>query len=163
MRRRLEASISVVVAALQAWRAVDRIASETYLCPPCRYVRMPCRRASSAPFLPTLAPQPPSGEPWPHEIKWDGFRVIGRKDGNRVRLYSRPGRRTPIQRLEAGDRLECRPAHPHAEKLPRAIRSSGRGCSITPSVAVCILRGSLLNHRLNPDFGCKSSTAAPNC
>src|SRR5262249_10400670 len=28
---------------------------------------------------------------WWHEIKHDGFRVIARKDGNRVRLYSRPG------------------------------------------------------------------------
>ena len=26
-----------------------------------------------------------------HEIKHDGFRVIARKDGNRVTLYSRPG------------------------------------------------------------------------
>jgi bifunctional non-homologous end joining protein LigD len=26
-----------------------------------------------------------------HEIKHDGFRVIARKDGARVRLYSRPG------------------------------------------------------------------------
>jgi ATP-dependent DNA ligase len=26
-----------------------------------------------------------------HEIKHDGFRVIARKDGLRVRLYSRPG------------------------------------------------------------------------
>jgi hypothetical protein len=44
-----------------------------------------------APCLPTSAPQPPSGEPWLHEIKHDGFRVIARKDGSRVRLYSRPG------------------------------------------------------------------------
>jgi ATP-dependent DNA ligase len=44
-----------------------------------------------APCLPTNAPQPPSGEQWLHEIKHDGFRVIARKDGNRVRLYSRPG------------------------------------------------------------------------
>ena len=28
---------------------------------------------------------------WLHEIKHDGFRVIARKDGHRVRLYSRPG------------------------------------------------------------------------
>jgi bifunctional non-homologous end joining protein LigD len=28
---------------------------------------------------------------WLHEIKHDGFRVIARKDGNRVRRYSRPG------------------------------------------------------------------------
>jgi bifunctional non-homologous end joining protein LigD len=44
-----------------------------------------------APCLPTKAQQPPTGEPWLHEIKHDGFRVIARKDGNRVRLYSRPG------------------------------------------------------------------------
>src|SRR5205814_1485605 len=41
--------------------------------------------------LPTKAPQPPSGDTWLHEIKHDGFRVIARKDGERVRLYSRPG------------------------------------------------------------------------
>ena len=28
---------------------------------------------------------------WLHEIKHDGFRVITRKDGKRVKLYSRPG------------------------------------------------------------------------
>jgi ATP-dependent DNA ligase len=44
-----------------------------------------------APCLPTSAPQPPSGEDWVHEIKHDGFRVIARKNGDRVKLYSRPG------------------------------------------------------------------------
>jgi bifunctional non-homologous end joining protein LigD len=34
---------------------------------------------------------PPSGPLWLHEIKHDGFRIIARKDGHRVRLYSRPG------------------------------------------------------------------------
>jgi bifunctional non-homologous end joining protein LigD len=43
------------------------------------------------PCLPTSAPQPPSGELWLHEIKHDGFRVIARKNGQRVKLYSRPG------------------------------------------------------------------------
>src|SRR5262249_39311748 len=43
------------------------------------------------PCLPTKAPQPPSGSFWLHEIKHDGFRVVARKDGDRVRLYSRPG------------------------------------------------------------------------
>jgi bifunctional non-homologous end joining protein LigD len=43
------------------------------------------------PCLPTKAPRPPSGAMWLHEIKHDGFRVIARKDGERVRLYSRPG------------------------------------------------------------------------
>jgi ATP-dependent DNA ligase len=32
----------------------------------------------------------PSGSQWLHEIKHDGFRIIARKDGERVRLYSRP-------------------------------------------------------------------------
>ena len=44
-----------------------------------------------APCLPTKAPAPPSGAAWLHEIKHDGFRVVARKDGDRVRLYSRPG------------------------------------------------------------------------
>src|SRR6266403_1828502 len=43
------------------------------------------------PCLPTKAPQPPTGDAWLHEIKHDGFRVIARKDGARVKLYSRPG------------------------------------------------------------------------
>ena len=44
-----------------------------------------------APCLPTSAPQPPSGELWLHEIKHDGFRVIARKEGKQIKLYSRPG------------------------------------------------------------------------
>jgi bifunctional non-homologous end joining protein LigD len=44
-----------------------------------------------APCLPSKAPEPPSGALWLHEIKHDGFRVIARKNGKRVRLYSRPG------------------------------------------------------------------------
>ena len=52
------------------------------------------------PCLPTKAPHPPVGGLWLHEIKHDGFRVIARKDGERVKLYSRPGnaltRRFPL-------------------------------------------------------------------
>jgi bifunctional non-homologous end joining protein LigD len=44
-----------------------------------------------APCLPTKAHTLPSGGLWLHEIKHDGFRIIARKDGDRVRLYSRPG------------------------------------------------------------------------
>jgi bifunctional non-homologous end joining protein LigD len=43
------------------------------------------------PCLPIKAPKPPTGAAWLHEIKHNGFRVIARKDGPRVRLYSRPG------------------------------------------------------------------------
>ncbi len=53
-----------------------------------------------APCLPTKARTLPSGGLWLHEIKHDGFRVIARKEGPRVRLYSRPGndftRRFPL-------------------------------------------------------------------
>src|SRR5258708_328933 len=53
-----------------------------------------------APCLPTKVAKLPSGELWVHEIKHDGFRVIARKDGERVRLFSRPGndmtRRFPL-------------------------------------------------------------------
>jgi len=44
-----------------------------------------------APCLPTNAHTLPSGGLWLHEIKHDGFRIIARKNGARVRLYSRPG------------------------------------------------------------------------
>jgi bifunctional non-homologous end joining protein LigD len=52
---------------------------------------MPLPPGFVPPCLPTKAPQPPTGDTWIHEIKHDGFRVIARKDGERVRLYSRPG------------------------------------------------------------------------
>jgi bifunctional non-homologous end joining protein LigD len=52
------------------------------------------------PCLPTKTDRLPSGSQWLHEIKHDGFRIIARKDGDRVRLYSRPGndmtRRFPL-------------------------------------------------------------------
>jgi bifunctional non-homologous end joining protein LigD len=41
------------------------------------------------PCLPIKADALPSGGLWLHEIKHDGFRVVARKNGARVRLYSR--------------------------------------------------------------------------
>jgi bifunctional non-homologous end joining protein LigD len=53
-----------------------------------------------APCLPTKTDKLPSGGQWLHEIKHDGFRIMARKNGERVRLYSRPGndltRRFPL-------------------------------------------------------------------
>jgi ATP-dependent DNA ligase len=53
-----------------------------------------------APCLPTKIEKLPSGSQWLHEIKHDGFRIIARKTGAQVRLYSRPGndltRRFPL-------------------------------------------------------------------
>jgi ATP-dependent DNA ligase len=44
-----------------------------------------------APCLPTKTDTLPSDSHWLHEIKHDGFRIIARKKGAQVRLYSRPG------------------------------------------------------------------------
>jgi ATP-dependent DNA ligase len=41
------------------------------------------------PCQPALADRPPSGPGWLHEIKFDGYRVIARKDGEQIRLWAR--------------------------------------------------------------------------
>jgi bifunctional non-homologous end joining protein LigD len=41
------------------------------------------------PCQPALADRPPAGPGWLHEIKFDGYRVIARKDGGQVRLWAR--------------------------------------------------------------------------
>src|SRR5260221_3079464 len=41
------------------------------------------------PAQPVMASRPPSGPDWVHEIKHDGYRMIVRRDGPVVPLYSR--------------------------------------------------------------------------
>jgi bifunctional non-homologous end joining protein LigD len=41
------------------------------------------------PAQPVVALRPPSGADWVHEIKHDGYRLIVRRDGPTVRLYTR--------------------------------------------------------------------------
>ena len=43
------------------------------------------------PCLPRRALTPPSGRDWVHEIKHDGFRILARRQGDRVRLLTRNG------------------------------------------------------------------------
>jgi bifunctional non-homologous end joining protein LigD len=43
------------------------------------------------PCIPTLAAKPPSGPDWVHEIKHDGYRLMVRRDGDTVRLFTRRG------------------------------------------------------------------------
>jgi bifunctional non-homologous end joining protein LigD len=43
------------------------------------------------PCQPSPVDRPPSGPEWQHEIKWDGYRLIGRQQGGRVRLWARTG------------------------------------------------------------------------
>jgi len=96
------------------------------------------------PCLPTNAPQPPSGDLWLHEIKHDGFRVIARKNGQRVKLYSRPGNdltyRFPLI----------------VEGLAR-LRS--RSCIIDGEAVACGADGIALFERIR----CRGSTAACSC
>jgi bifunctional non-homologous end joining protein LigD len=43
------------------------------------------------PCIPTLAAEPPTGPDWVHEINHDGYRLIVRRDGKAVRLFTRRG------------------------------------------------------------------------
>src|SRR3954466_2802019 len=43
------------------------------------------------PCRPSKAPRPPSGPLWVHEIKHDGFRLMVRREGARVRCFTRGG------------------------------------------------------------------------
>jgi ATP-dependent DNA ligase len=52
------------------------------------------RRRSSgfiAPCLPSKVARPPSGPLWVHEFKHDGYRLMVRRDGTRVRCFTRNG------------------------------------------------------------------------
>ena len=47
---------------------------------------------SIEPCLPSFAKTPPTGPDWIYEIKHDGFRVLARRDGKKLRLISRKGK-----------------------------------------------------------------------
>jgi bifunctional non-homologous end joining protein LigD len=43
------------------------------------------------PCLPSKAVRPPSGPLWVHEIKHDGYQLMVRREGSRVRCFTRNG------------------------------------------------------------------------
>src|SRR5690606_41906653 len=55
--------------------------------------------------LATLVDRPPAGD-WRYEIKFDGYRILARKQGREVRLYTRNGHdwteRLPLQAKAIG-------------------------------------------------------------
>jgi bifunctional non-homologous end joining protein LigD len=77
---RLTGATPSEVAITVAWLYLDRMLMRTL---PAGFI---------APCLPSKTDKLPSGGQWLHEIKHDGFRVIARKKGSQVRLYSRPGK-----------------------------------------------------------------------
>jgi ATP-dependent DNA ligase len=56
-----------------------------------RRVRQDKARPRFEPCLPRSVKAPPSGDGWLHEIKHDGFRIIGYRDANGVCLMTRNG------------------------------------------------------------------------
>ena len=55
----------------------------------------PTRRAPPGfilPAQPVLAPKPPVGPDWLYAVKHDGFRIVARKQGDGLHLWSRNGR-----------------------------------------------------------------------
>ncbi len=56
-----------------------------------RRVRQDKVRPRFKPCLPRSVKAPPSGDGWLHEIKHDGFRIIGYRDANGVCLITRNG------------------------------------------------------------------------
>jgi bifunctional non-homologous end joining protein LigD len=61
------------------WRISPRRSRRT---PPAGFI-LPCQ--------PVLVGKPPAGSGWLHEVKHDGYRIIARKEGSRVILWTRHG------------------------------------------------------------------------
>jgi bifunctional non-homologous end joining protein LigD len=81
------------------WRAVALARSCSTAAANSRVKRVPYPRAMVLqrpsgfiePCLPSKAVRPPSGPLWVHEIKHDGYRLMVRRDGLRVRCFTRNG------------------------------------------------------------------------
>jgi bifunctional non-homologous end joining protein LigD len=52
---------------------------------------LPRRNGFVDPCIPSRAAKPPAGPDWVHEVKHDGYRLIVRRDGEAVRLFTRRG------------------------------------------------------------------------
>src|SRR3954452_18692490 len=69
-----------------------------------RPIRTRCKPAGFIrPCQPALTDRPPSGSGWLHEIKFDGYRVIARRDGEQIRLWARTGDGIQLSEAITGD------------------------------------------------------------
>jgi bifunctional non-homologous end joining protein LigD len=73
-------------------------------------VRSPMPK-SVPPMLATLATQPPSGDSWLYEVKWDGVRAVCFIDENQLRIFSRTQKR-------------CDQQYPELSVLPRQVKAA---------------------------------------
>jgi hypothetical protein len=89
----------------------------------------PLPSGSIVPAQPVKASEPPVGTDWVHEIKHDGYRMIIRRDGPSVRLYSRNA-------LDWTTRLSAIATAAHRSK-PRVSRSTARRLYRGPMVCRC--------------------------
>jgi len=48
----------------------------------------------------------PTGPDWTHELKWDGYRIVTRREGGRVCLWSRTGRNWSDDFLRIADAID---------------------------------------------------------
>jgi bifunctional non-homologous end joining protein LigD len=61
------------------------------------------------PAQPILADRPPTGPGWAFEIKHDGFRIVSRKDGDGLRLWSRNARNWSVEFRAIAEALKALP------------------------------------------------------
>ncbi|MCM2505133.1 DNA ligase D [Aureimonas altamirensis] len=80
--------------------------------------RKPSARKRKEPALPafrpvqlaTLSKAPPKGDAWLHEVKYDGYRILIARGGNKVRLYTRNGKDWTDRFGALGPHIEALPA-----------------------------------------------------
>src|SRR5215218_906628 len=91
---------------------------------PARWTR-PTRRAPPGfilPAQPVLALKPPVGPGWLFGVKHDGFRIVARKEGDGVHLWSRNGRDWSVEFsgiTAALKKLEAQELRPRGVRLRR--------------------------------------------
>jgi bifunctional non-homologous end joining protein LigD len=105
-----------------------------------RQAEMP---AGIEPMLATLVEQPPRGEQWLYEIKWDGIRAIAYLEREEVRITSRSG-------------LRCERQYPELAVVPHQI--SGQQAILDGEIAVLDDKGVSRFHLIQP----RIANADPN-
>ncbi len=99
--------------------------------------------AALEPMLATLVDQPPRGEQWLYEVKWDGIRAIAFLDSEEVRITSRSG-------------LRCDRQYPELAVMPHQM--AARQAILDGEIAVLDEKGVSRFHLIQP----RITNADPN-